>query len=93
MSRLKRHQLPRWAVRFDGELIGRIEATRIGGARNVFYFAWGLHPRTGREVRLEGDTSFDDRVDVVRRFHLDPMAFSQHLSIRHSRVLRSDTDR
>lgn len=77
----RRTELPRYAVRFDGKLIGRVETKRLSGARNAFFFAYALHPETGREHRLEGNTDFEERVDVVRRFWLDPSAFSQHLGL------------
>ncbi len=68
-------------MRFDGKLIGRVETKRLSGARNLFYFAYACHPDTGEEYRLEGDTDLEERVDAVRRFWLDPSAFSQHLGI------------
>jgi hypothetical protein len=80
-SKLKRNALPIFAVRYNGKVIGRVETKHIGGARNTFYFAFGLHPDTGEEYRLEGSIYFDERVDAVRRFHLNPLEFQQHLGI------------
>lgn len=80
-SRLRRNDLPRWEVRLNGRIIGRVETKKLGGARNLFYFAYGIHPENGREYRLEGNIDFDERVDVVRRFHLNPLEFEQHLGI------------
>lgn len=77
----RRTELPRYAVKLDGKLIGRIETKHLSGARNLFFFAYALHPKTGKEHRLEGNTNFGERVDVVRRFWLDPSAFSQHLGL------------
>jgi len=77
----RRNDLPEWEVRYYGKVIGRIAATRLSGARNTFYFAWGVHPDNGREYRLEGNIDLDERVDVITRFHLDPSEFSQHLGI------------
>lgn len=47
----------------------------------LFYFSYGIHPASGREYHLEGNIDFEERVDVVRRFHLDPLEFEQHLGI------------
>lgn len=77
----KRNALPEWEVRLDGKVIGRVEARKLPGARNLFYFAYGIHPTSGREYHLEGNIDFEERVDVVRRFHLDPLEFEQHLGI------------
>lgn len=68
-----------WEVTLDGSVIGRVEARKIGHASAVFYFAFGMHPVDGREIRLEGSTDFAERVNVLRRFHIDPSEFSQHL--------------
>lgn len=78
----KRSVLPVYEVRLQGKRIGRVETKHLSGARNLFYFAYGLHPETGREYRLEGSIDFDERVDAVRRFHKDPLAFEQHLGLR-----------
>ena len=77
----RRTELPRYAVRLDGKVIGRVDTKRLSGARNLFFFAFAIHPATGREHRLEGNTDFEERVDAVRRFWLDPSEFSQHLGL------------
>jgi hypothetical protein len=43
-NRLERNPLPVWEVRRDGVVIGRIEQQKLGGAKNLFYFAFGIHP-------------------------------------------------
>ncbi len=77
----RRTELPRYAVRLDGKVIGRVETKHLRGARNLFYFAYVLHPDTGQEHRLEGNTDFEERVDVVRRFWLEPSEFPQHIGL------------
>lgn len=69
-------------MRLDGTMIGRVETHHLDGARSLFYFSHALHPESGEEHRLEGGIDFEERVDVVRRFWLDPMQFPQHLGIR-----------
>lgn len=81
----KKSVLPVYEVRLQGKRIGRVETIRLGGARNTFYFAYGNHPENGREYRLEGNTDFEERVDVVRRFYMNPLEFKQHLGINHSK--------
>lgn len=66
-------------------VIGWIEEHHLRGARNTFYFAIGVHPKTGRHVRLEGNTDFDDRVNVIADFHQDPMTSRQHLGLNEYR--------
>ena len=44
----------------------------LRGARNPFFFAVGIHPVDGRHVRLEGNIDFDERVNTIADFHLDP---------------------
>lgn len=65
----------------DGRLIGHIEEKQLSGARNHFYFAWGVHPESGKEYRLEGSIYFDERVQVVYDFYRDPSTGAQHLGI------------
>jgi hypothetical protein len=77
---------PRWEVSYGCEatgwvVIGWIEEQRLRGASNVFYFATGIHPVTGKHHRLEGNIDFDDRVNVIADFHQDPMTSRQHLGI------------
>lgn len=47
--------------------------------RATFYAATARHPRTYRGVSLELSTDFEGRVDVLRRFAVDPSEFRQHL--------------
>lgn len=77
----RRTELPRHAVKLDGKLIGRVETKHLSGARNLSFFAYAFHPVTGKEHRLEGNTDFEERVDAVRRFWLDPSTFAQHLGL------------
>lgn len=70
---------PRWEVRAQGQVIGWVEARHLGKGHTLFYFATGIHPQTGREYRLEGSTSFDERVNTVADFYRDPMTQRQHL--------------
>ena len=83
-------ELPRWEVTYGSQatgwtVIGWIEEHHLRGARNTFYFAIGVHPKTGRHVRLEGNTDFDDRVNVIADFHQDPMTSRQHLGLNEYR--------
>jgi hypothetical protein len=75
---------PRWEVAYGSEatgwtVIGWVEEHHLRGARNPFYFATGIHPTTHTLYRLEGNTDFEERVNVIADFHLDPMTSSQHL--------------
>lgn len=79
-------ELPKWEVSYGCEatgwvVIGWIEERSLRGASRRFYFATGVHPTTGKHYRLEGDTDFDDRVNVIADFHIDPMTSRQHLGI------------
>lgn len=88
-SHVTAHKLPkvtrrlsedtRWEVRAGEQVIGWIEERYLGKGHTLFYFATGIHPETGKEYRLEGNTSFDDRVNVIADFYRDPMTQSQHL--------------
>lgn len=83
-------ETPRWEVTYGSQatgwtVIGWIEEHRLRGARNLFYFATGIHPRTGRHVRLEGSTDFDERVNTIADFHQDPMTSRQHLGLQEYR--------
>ena len=75
---LRRSEEPRWEVRAEGQVIGWVEA-HLGKGHTLFYFATGIHPHNGREYRLEGTTSFDERVNAVADFYRDPMTQRQHL--------------
>lgn len=70
-------------------MIGWIEEHHLRDARNAFHFAIGIHPKTGRHVSLEGNTDFDDRVNVIANFHQDPMTSRQHLGLNKYRWLGS----
>ena len=77
---------PRWEVSYGSEatgwtVIGWIEQHTLRGAKNPFYFATGIHPKTGKAYRLEGNIDFDERVNVIADFHLDPMTSRQHLGL------------
>lgn len=55
----RRTELPRYAVKLDGKVIGRVETKHLSGARHLFFFAYALHPVTGKapprgEHRLRG---------------------------------------
>ncbi|WP_424445862.1 hypothetical protein [Microbacterium sp. CH-015] len=80
----RKSEPPRWEVRLGPTIIGWIEARRIGGASATFYFAYGLIPGTGETVNLESNIEFDERVDLLRRFHADPMVAEQHLNLGYS---------
>lgn len=69
---------PRWEVWLDGERLGIIQETHLGGARLPFYEAIAPHPRTGKPISLELHTDRENRVDVLVRFHADPREFRQH---------------
>lgn len=75
---------PRWEVRYGCEavgwkVIGWIEELHMRGVPKPFFFAIGVHPRTGRHYRLEGNIDFDERVNTVADFYQDPMTSWQHL--------------
>lgn len=79
-----RTELPWWEVRYGCEatgwkVIGWIEERRLSGTRRPLYFPIGIHPRTGKQYRLEGNTDLDERVNAVADFHQDPMTSWQHL--------------
>lgn len=74
----------RWEVSYGSEavgwrVIGWIEERFLGRAHTRFYFAIGIHPESGKRYRLEGDPRFDNQVNTVADFHLDPMTSRQHL--------------
>ncbi len=76
----------RWEVVYGCEatgwsVIGWVEERALGRAKSRFYFATGIHPVTGKHYRLEGSTDFDERVNVVGDFHIDPMTSRQHLGV------------
>ena len=79
-------ELPKWEVLSGDEstgwqVIGWIEEKHLRGARNPFYFATGIHPSTGAHYRLEGSIYFDERVNTIADFHLDPNTSRQHLGL------------
>lgn len=74
----RRVHLSVYEVRRHGKVVGRVETKHIGGARHIFYFAFGIHPSTGREVRLEGNTDFEERIATACRFTDAPDDYSQH---------------
>lgn len=83
-------ELPRWEISYGSEdqgwkVIGWIEQRSLGRGNTTFYFATGIHPETGKHYRLEGHTDFDERVNTIGDFHIDPMTSRQHLwaDIRH----------
>lgn len=82
----RRNELPRFEISLDGTVIGWVAQTALRGAVNPFYRAIGIYPAMGREIDLQLDTSFDGRVQVVRRFHERPHDFERHLP----RDLRGD---
>lgn len=76
--------LPRWEVLCGSEatgwqIIGWIEEKHLRGAKNPFYFATGIHPGNGGAYRLEGSIDFDERVNTIADFHIDPNTSRQHL--------------
>lgn len=75
-----RHSLPEWEVRFGGRLIGLVRERKLQNTAHPFFEAVGIHPTTGEQVRLELSTDRDERIDIVRRFWLDPTEFPQHLT-------------
>ncbi len=83
-STRRRREPPRWEVRLGATVIGWIEARKVGNASATFYFAEGVHPVTGVVYRLESSTEFDERLDLLRRFHADPMVAEQHLRLGFS---------
>ena len=79
-------ELPKWEVLSGDEstgwqVIGWIQEEHLRGARNPFFFAVGIHPVDGRHVRLEGNIDFDERVNTIADFHLDPNTSRQHLGL------------
>ncbi len=79
-------ELPRWEVLSGDEatgwqVIGWIQEEHLRGARNPFFFAIGIHPVDHRHYRLEGNIDFDERVNTVADFHLDPITSRQHLGL------------
>jgi hypothetical protein len=75
----------RWEVIYGCEatgwsVIGWVVEQWLGRARSKFYFATAVHPVTGKHYRLEGSTDFDERVNVVGDFHVDPKTSRQHLA-------------
>ncbi|MBO1740736.1 hypothetical protein [Leifsonia sp. TF02-11] len=72
---------PRWEVSVSGRVIGWIDAHQLRGASATFYFATGIHRDTGKGYRLESSTDFEERVEVLRQFHEDPMSSRQHLGL------------
>lgn len=80
---------PRWEVSYGSEsrgwqVIGWIEQRSLGRGHTTFYFAVGIHPETGKHYRLEGTTDFDERVNTIADFHIDPMTSRQHLFVEIS---------
>lgn len=75
----RRGELPVFEISLDGEVIGFVHETRLRGAVNPFYRAWGIYPGTTRRIDLQLATGFDMQVDVVRRFHSYPQEFARHL--------------
>lgn len=80
----RRLEPARWEISYGSEalgwrVIGWIEEQSLGRSRRRFYLAVAIHPETGKRYRLESSPSFDDRVNTVADFHLDPMTSRQHL--------------
>ena len=80
----RKSEPPRWEVRLGSTVIGWIEARKIGSASATFYFAYGVLRTTGETINLESSIEFDERVDLLRRFHADPMVAEQHLRLGYS---------
>lgn len=79
-----RSEPARWEISYGSEdqgwkVIGWIEQRSLGRGHTIFYFAIGIHPETRKHYRLEGHTDFDNRVNTVADFHIDPMTSRQHL--------------
>ncbi|MFT4157525.1 MAG: hypothetical protein QM630_06300 [Microbacterium sp.] len=41
-------------------------------------------PGTGEVLNLESSIEFEERVDLLRRFHADPLVAEQHLHLGYS---------
>lgn len=74
-----RHSLPVWEISLDGRVIGTVEQLNVGRSTKAFYRAIGIHNQTGERVSLELSTDYDERVEAVHRFWLDPLSCAQHL--------------
>ena len=75
---------PKWEVRLGSTLIGWKEAHKIGSASATFYFAYGVMAGTDETVDLESSIEFDERVDLLQRFHAHPMVAEQHIRLGYS---------
>lgn len=76
----RRNGPPRWEVVRDGQRLGIIIETHLGGARKPFYEAIAPHPVTGKPISLELHTDREERLQVLMRFAADPDEFRQHWS-------------
>lgn len=74
----RRNALPRWEVWLDGRRLGWIQEKHLRGAKNPFFEAIVLHPRTGKPLSLELHTDREERVQALVRFAADPDEFRQH---------------
>lgn len=77
-------QLPRWEVTYGREatgwvVIGWLDEHHPRDARHPIYIAYAIHPGNHKVYRLEGNTNFDERVNTIADFHLNPMTSPQHL--------------
>ncbi|MEQ6896232.1 hypothetical protein [Microbacterium sp. KR10-403] len=61
---------PRWAVRFEGKLIGEVQAKKIGRSSSQFYE--GLVLIQGRLISIELDTDLEERCEEILKAWRDP---------------------
>lgn len=62
----------RWEVRYEGQLIGSIEAKKIGRSSTEFYEGFVLVD--GRTISIELDPDFEQRCEVILQARQDPLS-------------------
>lgn len=77
-------QLPRWEVTYGGQatgwlVIGWLDEHPPRDTKHPIYIAYAIHPVNGKVYRLDGNISFDERVNTIADFHQNPMTSPQHL--------------
>lgn len=70
--RTRHDRSQRWEVRYEGQLIGSIEAKKIGRSSTKFYE--GLVLVDGRTISIELDPDFEQRCEVILQAWQDPLS-------------------
>lgn len=75
---IKGHPQQKWEVSNENTVIGWVEGKHLRGARNTYYQAIAIHPN-GKHYNIEGSYDFEEQVERLLRFSMNPSEFNHHL--------------